>query len=211
MPQIAQTGDFRGRLIGWGFNESKATYKDAGGVERQSQSVGIDIQMVVLEMFNHSTNEWEDHSAYQWTARGTVWIIKKDGTPNQESIERFMKASGWTGNPDQILGSAEWEPLDFGFNVESETYDGKARYKINWINAWDYTPGGVRAMPEAQAIALKNKIGSKLRAVAGNVARNVPKPTPKPAAPAAPVAAPVDPPAAVEEAPFVPDDMKAPW
>lgn len=213
MPPIHFAGDFRGRLIGWGFNESKAMFKDDRGIERQSQSVGIDIQMAVLEIFNSATNEWEDHSQPGWVARGTVWIIKKTGEPNEETIQRFMKASGWTGNPDQILGAAEWEPLDFGFNVEGETYEGKERFKINWINPWDYTPGGVRAMAADQAAALKNKIGSKLRVVAGNVNRNAPKP--QPAKPAAAAQTPA--PAAVEQPPFVPDEeppasgAKVPW
>jgi len=76
-----------------------------------------------------------------------------------------------------------------------EEYEGKLRYKVGFINPYDYEGGGGVVRSDAQGVKkLQSRLGTKLRALSGgsNVA------PPKPAAPAPP--APPAAPAAVTEA-----------
>lgn len=188
MPQINAAGRYRGTIIGWNFQPSAT-----------SKSIGIFLQCQIKEWWNEATEpkQWEPLSGGDqqgdFEASGTIWIIGTDGTPNQEKIENFIRDTGWSGRPEQITGDEPWDPKDIQFTVDEEEYKGRKRYKIGFVNAYDYVGRGRDLSPD-QARLIKSQYGSQLRAIAANVNRNAPKP--QPPKPAAPVAAPVPVPAA---------------
>lgn len=179
MPQwIDRPGIFRGTPIEVGIQDSD-----------NSSSLGLRVVMTVQEYLNQQTNEWEDWNQFDFRASGTFWIIKKDGSlndnpdPDKFSTVRMVRdILGWDGNlenPDVgVLNPCQ-------FTVNEEDYKGKAQFKLGFLNHWDFKPGPKTVDP-ATVKKLSVQHGSKLRAFFGQKQTKAPAPAGRPAAPPAP-------------------------
>jgi hypothetical protein len=170
---IDRAGHFRGRII-------SHTLKDF-----DSGAVALQIDCALDEYWNEDRAGWDDWAEYDVTAPGLVFLVKKDGTINDKQAKALMDFAGWDGSLD-TLASGAWEPARCGFAIGEDTYKGVTRYRVDWINVFDGTPGAGTMSPE-KVQELQSRYGSQFRAIAGNSARNSAKPEGAPAkAPPAP-------------------------
>jgi hypothetical protein len=178
---INREGRFRGRITEAGVGETG-----------KSQLCTWTANIVATEEWNGS--EWVDCTDERLTITNYSYLERKDGNLNEIQINALKAALGWDGKDIDYLQQCEKFPM-IQFTVKGEEYEGKLRYKVGFINPYDYEGGGGVVRSDAQGVKkLQSRLGTKLRALSGgsNVA------PPKPAAPAPP--APPAAPAAVTEA-----------
>jgi len=136
--------------------------------------------------------EWQDIEAEGMEITAYCYLIKRDGSLNDFQIKALREAFGWDG---QDFFWLEDESLpDCQVVIEAETYQGKDRLKVQFINAYDSEGGGtVEKSTDDIRRRVKTQYGAKLRAMAGgkSAAKPAAKSTettasPKPTAPSAP-------------------------
>lgn len=161
---IDRTGTFRGQISSYELREY------------QSKAVAVAVSADIHEAWNEETQEWEDWRQYDVEAKGDLFVIKKNGSPNQSQVEALIQYAGWNGDLESVAGDA-WKPTPCQFDVQESEYKDVVTFRIAWINSYDRHPsaGGVDA---GRAKELQSLFGPKLRAVAGNVKRNVPPTAP---------------------------------
>lgn len=163
---IDRTGDFRGQIV-W----SAVKKYDSG-------AVAIHVVARVDGAWNYDTEEWEDWREYDMEAEGFLFVIGKNGAPNQTQVEALCKHAGWNGSYAAIARE-EWKPPACQFSIEENTYKDKTSYRIAWLNAYGATVGPKGLSPD-EAKALDTQFGASMRAIIGNAKRNGNPPTGKP-------------------------------
>lgn len=157
--------------------------------------------------------EWQDIRAEQ--AEITGWhyleekrlddkknVVGKDLNPR--TIDTLKTALGWPGGDPYWLEDTDLSAVIVQLVLAFESYDGKDRLKVKWLNQDGYQGGGgieVAKADPATRRAIQTRLGAKLRALSGGTPANAPKPAGAPKAPA-PRGAP--PPAAKPPAPPTP-------
>lgn len=184
----------------------RATITAFGLKQMESGAISVAIKATLTELF--SDGVWHPWAEYEMEAEGDQWIVKRDGNLNQGAAEALIRHAGWDGNMESIVGET-WQPTPCQVTVKREEYEGKARFKIAFVNAFDRTPGGLSNIDAAKAKELQARFGGQLRAIGGNTKRQgAPVPNGKPAVPApatprpAPPAPPGYPQVESEEIPF---------
>jgi hypothetical protein len=160
--QCDREGTFRAQIKGYGI-------RDADG----SQSVGVVLQVLLLELWNGTA--WDEWEQYEMEAEGTLWVVKKNGEINQSAAESLTKYAGWDGSFSSLF-SQTWQPTKCQVVVKRDDYKGEVRYRVEFVNGYDRTPGAVSSVSESKARELETRYGSQFRAIAGNSKRNGPAP-----------------------------------
>ena len=161
-----------------------------------------------------ASGEWDDCAADNFEITGYFYLEKKDGSLNSITIDALKAALGWDGRDPFWLQETDLSQHSVQLKLAFEEYNGKTRLKVQYLNPFGSTgTGGVTKADGAAKTTIRNRLGSKLRALAG--------PAPKPTQPAAPPnlppakpKAPLAPaPPAEPEPPAVHDecDMQAAW
>lgn len=163
---IDRKGIFRGSPL-----EARITQGQDG-----SQSMGLEVVYGVAECLDG--NDWANWSTYQFIARGTLWIIKKDGSLNDKAAETARDVLGWDGDLENV-SPERLRPCQF--TVKDEEYNGKTLHKIAWFNDYDFKPGP-RTLDAGAVSTLKITHGAKLRAFFG-ATKPASKPSGIPSAP----------------------------
>lgn len=132
---------------------------------------------------------------------GYHYLEKRDGTLNTETIRQLQEAFGWDGRDPFWLVDHRSDDALVQITLREEEYQGKKRLRVAWLDAADAQGGGVRNASNRSAVM--NRIGAKLRAVAGGTPAPAPKPTGKPTPPASRAAAPSPAPAAAAMTPAI--------
>ena len=164
-------GTFQAQIESYGLREV-----DSGAI-----SVTINARLLAL----WDGQQWEPWDNYDMVAEGDIWIVKKDGQPNQNGIESLVKFAGWDGDMISIP-SMGWQPTPCQVVVKRDDYKDQTRYKIAFINDHDRRPGAMSNVDATKAKDLQNRYGAQLRAIVGNARRNGPAPNagaPKPPPP----------------------------
>tara|TARA_Y100001963_G_scaffold157272_1_gene253028 strand:+ start:16241 stop:16837 length:597 start_codon:yes stop_codon:yes gene_type:complete len=164
MPDIQQAGVFRGEISSYGLNEA-----DSG-------AIAVTIKVSIHEIFHE--DKWHDWKEHDFVANGDIWVIKKDGKLNKRQAEALVKCAGWDGSFTSI-SQGTWSPTPVSVVVNEDTYKDETRFRIEWLNEFNRTPGGGN-VDDDKAKNLEQKFGSELRAIAGNSSRNGSKPASKP-------------------------------
>lgn len=171
---IDRTGDFRGAIVDYGLKEES------------SGSVAIVIEAKVESQWNEETKQWDSWQQYdEHRATGYVYIIKKDGSLNENQVKALCQFAGWDGDLASIAKNT-WTPTPCQFKVETDEYQGQTRYRISWLNEYDRTPGGMGQVSDEKLKLLNQRFAGPLKAIA-SVAKKapaVPNGKPKPPAPA---------------------------
>lgn len=145
-----------------------------GLYEAESGAVGVNIEAKLVEIWDDGNKQWAAWSEYDMTAQGTIWIVKKDGTPNTKGAESLIRHAGWSGKCSDVI-AGYWQPTRCQVVIKEDTYNDEKRYRIAFVNSADSTPGGGGNVSDSVAKALDAKYGSAFRALAGNAALNQPK------------------------------------
>lgn len=125
------------------------------------------------------SGEWADCAADNFEITGYFYLEKKDGSLNSITIDALKAALGWDGRDPFWLQETDLSGHAVQLKLALEEYNGKRRMKVQYLNPFGSTgTGGVTKADGAAKTAIRNRLGSKLRALAG--------PAQKPAQPAAP-------------------------
>jgi hypothetical protein len=112
-----------------------------------------------------------DVSAEGMEITGFHYVEKKDGTLNEGAVKSLKAAFGWDGLDPCWFETPDACQKPVQITVGMEEYKGKTSPKVQWLNPYGSTGGGgIVHADEAQASALKNRLGSKLRALSGGAA-----------------------------------------
>lgn len=178
-----RTGTFRAEITAYGLRNA-----DSG-------AVAVSLAVQLTEIWNGEA--WQDWREFAMEAVGDLWIIKKDGTLNKNSVNSLIDFAGWDGSLESVANQ-QWKPTPCQVQIGSETYKEETRFRIDFVNAFDRDPrNAVANVTPEKAKELANKYGSQLRALVGNRSRNAapvaaaskpaaPPPVNRPASPAMP-------------------------
>ena len=175
MSQILDwVGSARGRIADFGVQEAK------------SGAVGINLTVAVDSYFDKEVGEWVDSPIDDWEVTGTLWVIKKSGEINEMAASQLIEHAKWKNIEKTANGS--WKPSPIGFTIEKESSEKYGdRYRIGFLNAYDYTPGGSGGiLAPDRAKALASQYDAAFRALEGTIIRSMEVPADKPQAPAPP-------------------------
>jgi len=134
----------------------------------------------------HASGEWADCAADNFEITAYFYLERKDGALNTITIDALKASLGWDGRDPFWLQETDLSQHAVQLKLAFEEYGGKTRMKVQYLNPFGSTgTGGVTKAEGAAKIAIRNRLGSKLRAQAG----------PAQSAPAKPAAPPNLPPA----------------
>ena len=134
------------------------------------------------------SGEWDDCASDNFEITGYFYLEKKDGSLNTVTIDALKAALTWDGRDPFWLQEAELSEHPVQVKLGFEEYGGKTRIKVQYLNPFGSTAsGGVSKADDATRRSIRNRLGSKLRAMSG--------PTQAPAQPAKPAGPPKLPPA----------------
>lgn len=186
-----QTGEgtYRGFPVSWTVEQSTA---------EGSQSVAIAFRFGIAQRWLGKEQGWSPEWPAGYFTEHRAWIVKKDGTPNERAIQGLAECGLWDGDFDKL--SAPMPPsVMVLLSVEAETYEGKARFRANWVNpnADEPTPrGGFKPADASLLQSLRQRFEGPMKAIAGGQPKTPPA-TPPGTTPAPQVGQPQPPPPAV--------------
>jgi hypothetical protein len=142
---------------------------------RTAQSGAVAINMGFLIAFELENDDWASWADFdQHMTYGDWWIIKKDGTINQQAVDQLVECLGWNGDLNSIVGPPPASLVQI--SVKEEMYKGEPQYKAAWMNPENYEGGGGFGGANAsETQALVNRFGSLLKAAAASSKAGAPK------------------------------------
>lgn len=156
-------GTFRAEIIGYRL------------AEFDSGAVAVEIKAKLLEWWSEQNKEWSPWEEYQFEAEGPIFIVKKDGRPNEIGVKSLVNA-GWDCSILSLRDN-QWQPARCQVVVKSEVFKDQARFRIDSMSDWNRQPGG-SSMSADKANALASRLDSQFRAIAGTVRTNAAPPSP---------------------------------
>ena len=162
--------------------------------------------VIQFRLFEELVNgEWTDCLAEGMEVTGYFYLEKKDGQVNTVAVDALRTALGWNTDDPAWIQQTDLSGVPVQVKLANEEYNGKTKVKVQFLNPYGSTAGGVPKGDEKTHQNIRTRLGAKLRAYMGGTPAPAPKPAPRPAqaAPAAP------PKAAVPPAPTKPA-MRAP-
>lgn len=164
-------GTFRAKIIDFGLREY------------ESGAIAAMLRAQLTDLWDPETKEWVRWSEYDMQAVGPIWLVKKDGSLNDNGCQSLVRCAGWDGDFDSIV-NLTWHPTPVQVVTKANEYDGNVTYPITFVNQYDREPGSISNLSPEKAKALKSRFGSQLRALVGTEQnRQAPKPAGKPPAP----------------------------
>ena len=166
-------------------------YPAAIGLGESSSGLAqVVIDYAIVEEIVNGENH--DVSAEGLRLTGYHFLEKSDGTLNTRTINALKEALGWDGVNPLWLQDTDLSDHPVQIVCEFETYEGKQRIRVQWLNPYGSAGGGggVTKADDATARSIMNRLGAKLRASAGGAGVKAPAPAGAPAIPAAPAPAP---------------------
>lgn len=137
---------------------------------------------------------------------GYFYLERKDGAINNVAVDQLKSAFGWDGRDPMWLQDSDFSQHQVQVKLGYENYNGQQRLKVQFVDAAEGNGGAVPRADDGTRRSIANRLGSKLRALAGGTPVQTPKPQGKPIsppskptqtarpapAPAAPAAKPLD-------------------
>jgi len=210
MGMIDREGTFRGKILDHGVSSTKNDFPQFVTKLQAAEIYDFDEQVWV---------DWTDQDENEITAY-LVMFGSKGETANYGQVKTVFS---WDGADFQVLAEADYSELIVQFRVAPDTYEGKTRLKVQWIDTVDATPGSaVKKLDAKDLKALTAKYKNMMKVGAKPVKAGAKKPVAKKAAApkspgiitqkdkkeaTAPVPAPVDPDVTPPPPPEAPDGM----
>ena len=147
---------------------------------------------IVFKLFEERFGAgWLDCSQEAMEITGWFYLEKKDGSLNDKTIESLKAALGWDGRDPFWLQDNAAELAEHAVQVKLafEEFNGATNLKVQYLNPYGSTAGGVSKADDNGRKSIQRRIGSKLRALAGGTPANPPKAAGKPARAAKPAPA----------------------
>ncbi len=178
MARIDREGIFKARVI------EHAVTQTRNGFPQWQASVYL------VAKFDEEAAEpvWIDWSEYNMSVPVYSVLCNNDQKLlNWENVER---ATGWDGNSFQSLDGLDLTDHVIQVRIEEDTYDGKTRLKVQWVDAADSDPYGNRvkklAVAELQTLSAKFSAFASKKSAPVPVKRGGTSTKPMPTVPTAP-------------------------
>lgn len=144
MTLVDRTGWFRGTPT------AGAVKLSTGGFPQLMLDIDI------TEMLDPESGEWVDWSEFDHSIR--AFLILFNASKAMANYPQVMKALDWDGTDMGELQSDDYGDRQVMIEVVENTYEGKTRLVVNWIDAADGEPkSGSELVPiDANAIATMN-------------------------------------------------------
>lgn len=149
-----------------------------------------------FKLFEELTDgKWLDCLGENLEITGYFYLECRDGSLNTVTIEALKAALGWDGRDPFWLQETDLAEHPVQVRLGFEKYDGKTRLKVRFLNPSGATGGaGVTKADEAKKRAIRDRLGTKLRSLAGPAPAGKPKAPPtKRTTPAPPAKPPAEP------------------
>lgn len=118
---------------------------------------------------------WRDVTSEHMAITGYFYLELNDGSINKITVDQFKTALLWSGRDIQHLTTVKGAEVQI--TIQNETYEGKTRLKVKYLNPFDYE-GGVIKHDEDALKRAQNRLGAKLRALSGGTSVPAVKSTP---------------------------------
>lgn len=190
---ISYSGSYRGDVVEHAVNLS------SGGHPQ------LQITISGLEMYDQDEKAWKDYSQYDVGSTGYMILAGKDGKATKNA-EQVMKVFKWDGMSFAGLDAMPLEGMKVQFRIADETYEGKTRQKMVWIDDYDAKPstglGSIEKLDTNKLAALDKQFAGTLKGLTGGKIATAKAPSTPPTPPA--------PRKAVAKAPatHIPDDQE---
>lgn len=114
------------------------------------------------------SGEWADCAGENWQITGYFYLEKKDGSLNTLTIDALKAALGWDGRDPFWLQETDLSDHPVQVKLGVEQFGGRSRIKVRYLNpVGTHANGGVSKADEAKRRTIRNRLGSKLRAISG--------------------------------------------
>ena len=129
-------GNFRGTIVDAGVSCT------TGGFPQLVAKVHAD------QMYDEEAKEWVDWDEFDWTPAEAidrsivsynVLFGKKGCTLSGDQVK---KITGWEGDSFSTLAAMDLAGTKIQWRNEEDTYDGKTKVQVSWIDTFDAEPGG---------------------------------------------------------------------
>ena len=124
--------------------------------------------------------EWRDCTDEGLTILGYFYLEKRDGSVNHFAIHVLKKALGWDGRDPFWLQDTDLSKQPVQVKLAYETYEGRQRLKVQFLNPYGAAPTGVSKADDATRRSINLRLGAKLRAQAAARAATTAPPAPAP-------------------------------
>lgn len=128
MSLIDRASTFRGRITDHGVSKSTNGYP---------QWVA---SLVALEIYDAEDQVWVDWSGYD-VNEITAYLVLFGGKGETLAVQQLKKITGWNGLAFSDLNSLDLSETKIQFRVEENTYEGKTRLQVAWVDEYDAEPG----------------------------------------------------------------------
>lgn len=202
--ELQDDGTFRLFPVAWTIEPSP---------KETSQAVAIAFKFAVRSKWHPDVKSWSEDWAPGYYVEGRVYVIKADGTLSKANVKNLQDLGLWSGDFDDIAEGPPASVIIHG-DVESSEWEGKTRWRVNWMNPDADEPKGKAGFspPDPEVLStLRKRFRSQIKALSGGDAGQVAAPPAAPAAvpPAAP-SAPATQPAAAPQQQAAPPSPPAP-
>jgi len=155
------------------------------GLDEQGSS-NLACYTILFRIFEEKQNgQWLDIAGESMEITGWFYLETKDGRVNDFAIEALKAAFGWDGrDPFWLQDNAE-ALREHAVQVKLgwEEYNDNTNLKVQFLNPYGSTGGGVSKADDGTRRNISNRLGSKLRALSGGSPAPAPKPAGRPAPP----------------------------
>ncbi len=168
-------GRFKARIVEHGVEETGDNHLLTFVVK-----VAIEQELVGGEWYGFEQEETG------WEITGYFYLLKKDGDKNEITIKNLMAAFGWDGIDPAWLQTEPLKDRMVQVKLQSESWNGKDRIKVQYIDNEDGGNMGVKRATPDRLAALSAKFKSKPggpKPGGINTRPTTPRPAPPPAPP----------------------------
>jgi hypothetical protein len=172
---VQEKAIYRGWPLQW--TVEKSTGKDERG--QASQAVAIAIRFAIHQRWHPQEEQWSNEWPPCFFTDARVWVVKKDGSENEGAVANLGRCGLWDGDWDKL--ALPPPPVYVHLDVDSEVFEGKTRWRANWVNPDADVPatrGGFAPVDTSLLASLKQRFQSKTRAIAGGAPKGAPPPPP---------------------------------
>ena len=136
--------------------------------------------IIGFRLFEELVNgEWTDCSQEAIDVTGYFYLEKKDGQVNNVAVDALRAALNWTTDDPAWLQQTDLSQVPVQLKLGNEEYNGKTKVKVQFLNPYGSTAGGVPKGDEQTHQAIRMRLSDKLRAYMGGTPAPAPNPVPR--------------------------------
>ena len=143
--------------------------------------------IIKFQLFEELTgSEWRPCTDEDLDITGYFYLEKRDGALNSVALDALKAALGWDGRDPFWLQDTDLAQHPVQVKLGYEEYNGKRRLKVQFLNPYGSSGGGVTKADDDKRRSMSTRLGPKFRAMAGPAPAKTPAPATPPAPPTPP-------------------------